>query len=49
VTAAHVLENIPGKEATLSFRRREAEGVYQPVARLIAALAGGNALKCRKG
>ncbi|MHB1421651.1 MAG: hypothetical protein ACYC3I_00360 [Gemmataceae bacterium] len=29
VTAAHVFENIPGNEATLFFRTKEAEGVYQ--------------------
>jgi hypothetical protein len=29
VTAAHVFENIPGHEATLSFRTRKAEGVYK--------------------
>ncbi len=31
VTAAHVFENIPGDEATLSFRTKESEGVYKKV------------------
>jgi hypothetical protein len=31
VTAAHVFENIPGNEAILSFRSRQAEGVYKKV------------------
>ena len=31
VTAAHVFENIPGNEAILSFRTKEAEGVYKKV------------------
>lgn len=29
VTAAHVFENIPGNEATVSFRTRESQGVYK--------------------
>jgi hypothetical protein len=44
VTAAHVLENIPGDEAVLGFRRREAEGVYKKLPAKVIIRQGGETL-----
>jgi hypothetical protein len=44
VTASHVLEAMTGDEATLFFRRREAEGVYKKVPQKLAIRKGGKPL-----
>jgi hypothetical protein len=41
VTAAHVFENIPSEEATLFFRKKEAEGVYKKVPMKLLIRADG--------
>lgn len=41
VTAAHVFENIPGDEATLYLRKKEAEGVYKKVPMKLLIRADG--------
>jgi hypothetical protein len=41
VTAAHVFETIPGDQATLFFRKKESEGVYQKVPMKVAIRKDG--------
>ncbi|OWK44508.1 hypothetical protein FRUB_02440 [Fimbriiglobus ruber] len=41
ITAAHVFERMTGDEATLSFRKKEAEGVFKKESQTIAVRAAG--------